>query len=131
MHLEFWSHWNAGTFIWANYFQSCPGFFFLKCPLHYNFPNGLPLPIRTLQRFRPGARQETPRPANGTPDTTDEDRGRGWYWHLGRQAPTTVGAGGHSWATALASRVPVPARAAAGALTFGPANRARARPLLE
>ena len=58
---------------------------------------------------------------------------RGWHvWSgLGTEggaglseepAPTTVGTDSHSWATATASRVPVPARAADGPLTFGPAQ---------
>ena len=47
------------------------------------------------------------------------------YW-LGWQGPTTVITDGHSWATALASRVPVQARAADGPPTFRPANRALA-----
>ena len=41
--------------------------------------------------------------------------------------PVTVETDGHSWATELASRVPVPARAADGPLTFRPADRARVR----
>ena len=45
--------------------------------------------------------------------------------------PLTIRTDSHSWATALASRVPVPARAVDGSLTLGPANQARARALAD